>query len=106
MNTHDVAVQKRRRGLILELVYDGHRKQESRLDHLMLWGLMQDLGQNDVSQNEVVTLLQDLRDRKYLRFKQQKNDWDGRVSISEIEITPEGRDLVEKLKSNDAVRVL
>jgi len=106
MSIHNIALQKRWRGLVLELVYDGHRKQESRLDDLTLWGLMRDLGHGDVSQSDVITLLQDLRDRRYLRFNQEKNDYSGRITISQIEITPEGRDLVEKIRTSDAVRIL
>lgn len=106
MSRLPIAQIKRLRGLILELVYNGHRMQESRLDDLSLWGLVQDLGYSDVSKNDVVTLLQDLRDRKYLAYLQKRDTRTGLVEIKEIEITPTGRDLVEKSAAEDPAVVL
>ncbi len=90
-----VAQRKRWRGVVLEIVYDGHQKQESRLDDLVLWGMMRDLG-HDVGQAEVLTLLQFLGSAKYLTFKQKRDDVTNVVRITEIEMTPRGCALVEK----------
>jgi hypothetical protein len=100
-----VAAKKRWRGAILELVYDGHCKQESRLDDLMLWGLMRDL-RHDVGQNDVRTMLQQLGEMQYLRFKLEKNDLTNEVRLLEIEITRNGIALVEKVKTDELVRIL
>jgi hypothetical protein len=105
MSTHAVALRKRWRGLILELVYDGHIKQESRMDDLALWGFMRDLGQ-DVGQNDVRTLLQQLSEMKYLRFVSQKNDVTNETRMYEIEILRGGILLVEKEDKDALVRVL
>jgi hypothetical protein len=99
------AFRKRWRGVILELIYDGHIKQESRLDDLTLWGLMRDLS-HDIGQNEVRTLLQQLCEMKYCRFRLGKNDATNEVRISEIEITRGGILLVEKEGTDPLVRVL
>src|SRR5260221_13749105 len=102
MSTQVTAFRKRWRGVILELVYDGHTKQESRLDDLTLWGLMRDLS-HDVGQNDVRTLLQQLCEMKCLRFKLEKNDASNEVRISEIEITRGGILLVEKEEKDPLV---
>lgn len=103
-STQMVALRKRWRGMILELVYDGHRKQESRLDALSLWGFMRDLSV-DIGQAEVITLLQDLKTMNLLKFHQSKNDWTNETEISEIEITEGGIKLVEKTgQPNESVR--
>jgi hypothetical protein len=105
MSAQATALKKRWRGVILELVYNGHDKQESRLDDLTLWGLMRDLS-HDVGQNDVRTLLQQLCEMKYLRFKLNRNDATNEVRISQIEITRGGMLLVEKEAKDPLVRVL
>lgn len=106
MSNHTTAVVKRWRGVILELVYNGHRNQESRLDYLMLWGLMQDLGHN-LGQNDVLAQLQDLQERGYLSFQCRKDKSTNAMRIWEIMITPAGRDLVERTRKEDpAVHIL
>jgi hypothetical protein len=105
MSMQRVALKKRWRGAVLELVYDGHSKQESRLDDLGLWGLMRDLG-HDVGQNDVRTVLQELGAMKYLKFRQDKNDLTNEMRICEIEILRNGIALVEKEERDALVRVL
>jgi hypothetical protein len=100
-----VETRKRLRGEILEIVDEGHQEQRSRLNDLVLWGVLQKL-KYDVSQNDVITLLQDLEDREYLKFVQDKNRRTGEIRISQIEITPAGRDLLEGTIKSDAVHVL
>jgi hypothetical protein len=104
-STQAAAFRKRWRGVILELIYDGHIKQESRLDDLTLWGLMRDLS-HDIGQNEVRTLLQQLGEMKCCRFRLGRNDATNEVRISEIEITRGGILLVEKEERDPLVRVL
>jgi hypothetical protein len=95
---------QRMRGVILELVYEGHSRQEGRLDDLTLFCLLSDL-KFDISRNTTLTLLQNLRDRDYLKFKQERNDVTGQVTAREIQITPKGSDLVEKIATDPAVRI-
>jgi hypothetical protein len=85
---------KRLRGQILELVSENHQAQRTRLELITLWGVLVRLG-FDVGRDDVITLLQDLREREYLRFDSTKDKWSNRVEISKIEITPAGRDLLE-----------
>jgi hypothetical protein len=99
--TRDIGQVKRLRGAILELVYSRHREQQSRMDHVALWNMLIEL-QHDAGENDVVTVLQDLEERKYLTFAQKKNRFTNRVEISLIQITPKGRDLVEAAVSQGA----
>ena len=105
MSMQKTALVKRWRGVIVELVYDGHRKQESRLDDLTLWGLMRDL-LHDVSQSDVLTMLQDLKKMGFVDFRQERNNFSGEVRIREIELTGQGLLLAEREGSHPLVRVL
>lgn len=107
MNPSPLAVEtrKRLRGEILELVDEGHQEQRSRFTDVILWGVLQRL-KYDVSQNDVITLLQDMRDRGYLTFEQDKDRRTNQVRISLIQITPAGRDLLEGTKADAAVHIL
>jgi|GEM_PF-975217 hypothetical protein len=96
---------KRLRGHILELVDEGHKDQRSRLNNVILWGVLQRL-KYDVGENDVITLLQDLKDRAYLTFDEQRDRRTRHVTISMIQITPRGRDLLEGTLSDPAVHVL
>lgn len=103
--TQRSASLKRWRGVIVELVYDGHRKQESRMDALVLWGLMRDLG-HDVSQNDVLTLCQDLKKMGFLDFQQERLAINNEVRISQIELTGNGLLLAESEQTHPLVRIL
>jgi hypothetical protein len=100
-----VQLWMRLRGAILELVDEGHKEQRARMNDLVLWGVLQKL-QYDVSQNDVLAILQDLGERGYLQFSQEKNWRTHEVRISKIQITPKGRDLLEGTIIDAAVNVL
>jgi hypothetical protein len=95
---------KRHRGVALQFIYTNHHQQLSHMDDLQLWGLFIDLGYT-VGQNEVLTLVQELRDRGYLTIVEKVNRITGRVEISRIQITPSGRDLVERTQEDRAVLI-
>ncbi len=84
------------RATILRTVYDNHRQQQSRLRLVLLEGMLERLF-FEVSRNDLVTVLQDLKERGYLRFTEKKDPWTHKIEIGEMQITPEGRDLVEAL---------
>ena len=104
MSALTAAQNQRLRGVILELVHDGHQRQEPRLDDLSLYLALSDL-RNDVSRNDTLTLVQDLGDRGYLKYVQERNEYTGRVTVHQIQITPKGRDLVELIARDPAVRI-
>ena len=96
---------RRWRGVILEFVYKGLNDQDSRLDDITLYGMMQDFG-HGVGLNQVRALLQHLREAGYLRFGQNKNTYTNETEISKIEITSEGCKVVEKIRKDDSILIL
>jgi hypothetical protein len=100
-----VAKRKRLRGVILELLQTNHDKQESRFTSTALWSAaVRGLG-FDVSRNEVVTMLQDLKGRGYVDFTLKKNEDTGEIRIFNIELCPKGRDLLEGTIEDPAVEL-
>jgi hypothetical protein len=100
-----VARLKRLRGAILELLRDNHDRQWSHLDATALWSALLRGLRFDVSKNEVKTLLQDLGDRGYVRYIQQKDNDTGEVFLVQIELTAKGRDLLEETITDPAVEL-
>lgn len=96
--------KRRLRGVILQLVYENQESQRSRLDDLSLHAALERL-HYDVSRNQVKTLLQDLAERGYLSSTIEKNRDTGQVYLRKIQITPSGRDVVEKTRNDEAVEV-
>jgi hypothetical protein len=93
---------RRRRGIILKMVREGHENQLSRLDDFEAWAVLQKMGQT-LGRDQVVTLLQDLQVLDYLDFKQTINEITGRVELSQIVLTAVGLRFVTQGKSNDDV---
>jgi DNA-binding PadR family transcriptional regulator len=96
-NVGHIERTRRLKGAILELVCENHDQQGARYELISLWGVMERL-RYDVGRNEVATALQDLKDRGYLTFVQSKDDDTKRVNIDQIQITPKGRDLVNRIE--------
>ena len=94
----------RLRGKILHLLYENQEGQRQRLDSLALHGVLDRL-HFDISVNELHTLLQDLKDRGYVKYVQEKNKYTGMVSLNRIEITAAGHDLLEGFEKNKAVEL-
>ena len=80
---------------MLELVFERHHNQQTRFSDVTLWSMLLRVGFS-LGQDEVVTVLQDLCDRGYVRFEEEKNRRTGRTTIALIQVTPKGRDLVER----------
>jgi hypothetical protein len=97
----DPMAARQLRGLILTLVYVNHRRQGARLTSTVIRGTLQREGYQ-FSRNDVLAMLQDLKDRDYLRYRQMRGD-DERLFIFEIEITSSGRDLVDGYETDQAV---
>jgi hypothetical protein len=105
MSVQRDAQDKRWRGVILGIVRTGHQKQESRLDDLGLWALLQDLSY-PVSQNDVRTLVQELGELGYLRFNQITNEATNEVRIDKIEITAHGLRIMTRIEKDPLVLVV
>jgi hypothetical protein len=98
----DVAATKRIRGVIIDVLYTRHAAQQHRVDHVALWHILVDLG-CDVGENDVLTQLQDLADRGYVNYRENKDRRSNRVDISMIQLTSKGRDLREDTIRDAAV---
>jgi hypothetical protein len=59
----------------------------------------------DVSEDEFITVLQDLKERGYLSFQRDEELYrkKRKTMIGEIQVLPAGRDLVEKTRVDPAV---
>jgi hypothetical protein len=93
---------RRRRGIILKLIREGHENQLSRMDDLEVWGVLLKMRQT-VGRDQTVTLLQDLRILDYIDFKSQMNENSGRMELSEIQLTARGLRFMTEGRSNDDV---
>jgi hypothetical protein len=89
------------RGLILTMVYINHKRQRHRLTSTVIHGTVAREGYQ-FAKNDVITAIQDLGDRGYLRFRQVR-DSDNGLFLEAIEITAQGRDLVDRRFDDPAV---
>jgi hypothetical protein len=93
---------KRRRGNMLKFIRQGHERQLDRMDDLMMQAMMQDVGSN-MSQRQVMTMLQDLQILGYVKFEQAFSDELERYTADEIMLTSTGLAVVSRRKDNDEV---
>lgn len=89
------------RGLVLTLVYLNQKRQGAHLTSTVILGTLTREGYQ-FSRKDVLTVIQDLRDRDLLRYQQMRDD-DQRMFIFQIEITARGRDLHDGIISDPAV---
>jgi len=89
---------------MLKLIYENNEAQQHRLDDVTLTGVLERL-QFDVYVNLVRELLQDLEERRLISFESEKNRTTGAMAIRKIQITPSGRDIIERTTSDPAVEV-
>ena len=105
MSMMAAAKMKRLRGAILQLLCTNHDAQSSRFDATALWSALVRGLNFDASRNEVKTILQDLCGRGYCTCVERKDKNTGEVWISQIELTPKGRDLLEETITDPAVEL-
>lgn len=103
MDRIERSVEARQRGMIVDIVRDRHRSQQSRFDHVALYHAMQDL-RADLSENRLLTYLQEMCDAGYLSCHQDVNRKTGEVSITEIVLTHLGRKLHDGLIDDPFVK--
>jgi len=89
----DPTTKRVMRGTVLKLTYQKHERQEHRFRDETLLIALDQLSFN-VHLDLVRELIQDLGDRDYLKFNSTRNRKTGEMVISEIQLTPDGRDLV------------
>lgn len=103
MSTERELIQiKRRRGNMMKLIRQGHEAQFDRMDDFEMHAMMQDIGAN-MSQRQVVTMLQDLSTLGYVTFKQSFNEAKERIVAEEIMLTAAGLAIVTRRRDNEEV---
>lgn len=91
------------RGEVLSLLAGRHLNQMSRMDDTAMCRTLQSLAW-DVEIKDVVTILQDMSGRYWVKYEYCHDKDAGRVYLHTIEICPEGQDLVDETKRHPAVR--
>jgi len=93
---------RRLRGEILKLLCGNHNIQKSRMDDVLVTRLLQGMA-FDVEIADTVTVLQYMAQRDWVKFRQQRNPITLRIELSQIEVLPDGRDIVEQTTTSPAV---
>jgi hypothetical protein len=91
------------RAAILKLVYENQQEQRSRLRVIQLAGALSRLFYEFEDLNELKAVLQDLKERGYVQFTEEREKFSRKVEFGPISITPDGRDLVELTNKDAAV---
>ncbi len=83
------------RAAILKAIYVNHHQRQPPLTLVILLGHLVNFF--TISENDLVTTLEELRDRGYLTYVRDEKLWrkSRSVSISQLQLMPAGRDLVE-----------
>lgn len=97
----DTAVLRVMRGDILKLLKGRHDAQQSRMDDVALTHALQSLAYERINVFIVVTMLQDMKDRGFVRYEQRRDHMTGRIRLEKIELTSAGRDQVEENVKRD-----
>ncbi len=92
------------RGAILKLVYQKHERQETRFRDQTLLAALDDLAFR-VYLNIVHELLQSLNDSGLVKYKEEFDRRTGEMTISQIQLTPRGRAIVEGEETDGSVNV-
>lgn len=95
-------LKKRFRGEILRMLAVRHGQQQSRMDDVALCHALRSLAW-DVDINDVVTILQEMQGRNWVKFRQLRSIYNRRVELSQIEILPDGQDLYDQTAQHPAV---
>ena len=90
----DPVLKRRMRGVILRLLLQKHERQEHRYDDYAMMSALDRL-HFTVYLDLVRELLQDMQERDLLTFVSEKNKKTGDTSLSQIQLRPRGRDLLE-----------
>jgi hypothetical protein len=95
-------MKKRFRGEVLRMLAVRHGQQQSRMDDVALCHALRSLAW-EVDINDVVTILQEMKQREWVTFRFIKSIYNRRTEISQIEIMPAGQDLMDQTTTNPAV---
>jgi hypothetical protein len=98
----EIVQTKRRRGKMLKFIRQGHEKQFERMDDFEMLAMMQDTGSN-MSQRQVMTMLQDLKSFGLVEFKQDFNHEKERMVAEQIMLSALGVSIVTRRKNTEEI---
>jgi hypothetical protein len=93
------------RGEVLSILSGHHLAQGSRLDDVQLCLAVQTMGW-DCEMRDIVTILQDMQGRGWVKYEWRRSKITQRVELFCIEICPDGQDLVDEVTRHAAVSFL
>jgi hypothetical protein len=93
------------RGEVLTILAGRHLSQNARLDDIQVCAALQSNGW-DCEIRDVVTILQDMQGRNWVKFEQQRHEVTRRIMLFRIEICPDGQDIVDEVAKSPAVSFL
>jgi hypothetical protein len=97
-------MKRKLRREILRILSTTHAQQKSRLDDLAICHLLRQIAW-DVDMNDIVTILQDMCGRGWVKYRQLRNVYMRRVQLLEVEILPLGQDVYDQVVSDPAMEV-
>lgn len=97
------AATRQLRGIVLRLIYVNHQTQGERLNSTLIWAVVQREGYR-FERDNILYVLQDLRDRNYVRYESMDDEERDREFIYQIEITADGRDLMDGHRKDPMVQ--
>lgn len=100
----DPKTKRNMRGAILKLIYQKHERQETRFRDATLLAALDDLAFR-VYMNTVHEQLQTLKDAGLITYGEKYDRRTGELTISEIQLTPRGRNIVEGAEADKLVDV-
>jgi hypothetical protein len=100
----DAGTKRNMRGAILKLIYQKHERQETRFRDKTLLAALDKLAFH-VYLNLVHELLQNLSDSGLVKYKEDEDGTTGELTISQIQLTPRGRSIVERAETDSSVNV-
>ncbi len=98
----DAAAKRVLRRLILQLLQENHEAQRRRMNDAHLLAVLRNL-QYDIVLNELLTMLQELSGRGYIKYDILRNERDREIRLQKLEITPLGVDVYEGTRTDPSI---
>lgn len=102
MNEWHIDQKRKFRKEILRILSVRHGQQRSRMDDVLLTKTLRDLAW-EVDLNDVITILQEMKQRGWVNFRQIRSLYARGVQLLELEILPLGQDIFDGIIQDPAV---
>jgi hypothetical protein len=102
MNEWHIDQKRKFRKEILRILSVRHGQQRSRMDDVLLTKTLRDLAW-EVDLNDVITILQEMKQRGWVNFRQIRSIYARGVQLLELEILPLGQDVFDGIIPDPAM---